>query len=301
MPSPTMVIRPARMNSRFGGRGGRRFRRLPFYIVLILLSILMILPLVWLVRSSLMDNAQIFIFPPEWIPDPFQWSNYPEALTAVPFKRFFLNTMILEICTVSGVLVTTMITAYAFSRLRWPGKNIVFAVLIATSMLPNAATIIPMFVFWREMGALDTFYPLTVPSWFGMGVYMGQGVFAIFLMRQFFMTIPRELDEAAYMDGANPLKVLWSVVLPLSKPAIMVISIFSFNDVWNNFLEPTLYLNSEEKLTMALGLASFKGLYNAQWGYLMAASATMVAPIILLFFIAQRYFIEGITLTGIKG
>lgn len=275
--------------------------RFSTYITLMLLSFLMILPLIWLVRSSLMDNAQIFIFPPEWIPSPFRWSNYPEALTAVPFSRFFLNTMTLELLTVSGVLVTTIISAYTFARLRWPGRNIVFGVLMATGMLPGAATLIPMFVLWREVGALDSFIPLALPSWFGAGVYTGQGVFAIFLMRQFYLSIPRELDEAAYMDGAGPLTVLWRVIIPLSKPALLVITVFSFNDVWNQFLEPTLYLSSESNFTMALGLASFKGLYNAQWGYLMAASATMVAPIILLFFLAQRYFIEGITLTGIKG
>ncbi|MFD0671410.1 carbohydrate ABC transporter permease [Cohnella sp. GCM10027633] len=296
-PVGTTLSKPPRIAR---GRGLKE-RKIGTYATLFALSFLMILPLVWLLRSSLMDNAQIFIFPPEWIPEPFRWSNYPEALTAVPFSKFFLNTMTLELLTVSGVLVTTTITAYTFARLRWPGKNIVFGVLLATAMLPSASTLIPMFVFWREMGALDSFIPLFLPSWFGAGVYTGQGVFAIFLMRQFFMTIPRELDEAAYMDGANPLTVLWHIVLPLSKPAILVITIFSFNDVWNQFLEPTLYLSSEDKYTMSLGLASFKGLYNAQWGYLMAASATMIAPIILLFFLAQRYFIEGITLTGIKG
>lgn len=275
--------------------------RMVTYFILIIGSLLMIMPLVWLLRSSLMDNAQIFIFPPQWIPDPFQWSNYPEALTTVPFGTYFLNTMTIEVFVLAGVLVTSVITAYSLARLRWAGRNVVFAGVLGSMMLPSAVTIIPLFILWRELNALDSLLPLIVPAWFGGGAYIGQGAFQIFLLRQFFMSIPKELDEAAYMDGGTPLTVLWRVVIPLSTPALIVVGIFTFIDVWNNFLEPVLYLNSEENFTLALGLATFKGLYNAQWGYLMAASMAMVAPIILLFFIGQRYFIEGITLTGIKG
>lgn len=275
--------------------------RLLTYTILILGSILMIMPLLWLVRSSLMDNSQIFIFPPQWIPNPFQWNNYPEALTSVPFGKYFINTAIIEVFVITGVLFTSIITAYSLARLQWPGRNVLFAGILGSMMLPSAVTIIPLFVLWRELGALDSLIPLTVPAWFGGGAYIGQGAFQIFLLRQFFMTIPKELDEAAYMDGGTPFAVMWRVIIPLSTPALIVVGIFTFIDVWNNFLEPVLYLNSEEHFTLALGLATFKGLYNAQWGYLMAASMAMVAPIIALFFIGQRYFIEGITLTGIKG
>jgi len=155
--------------------------------------------------------------------------------------------------------------------------------------------LIPTFMLWKSLGAINTYLPLIVPAWFG------GGAFNIFLLRQFFNTIPRDLDEAAYMDGANPLIVLWRIMLPLSKPALIVVTIFAFIGTWNDFLGPLIYLSSDEKFTLALGLASFRGLYNAQWGYLMAASSAVVAPIIVLFFFGQRYFIEGITLTGIKG
>lgn len=269
--------------------------RLFIYLLLIVGSIMMMFPFFWLLRSSLMDNSQIFVFPPEWIPNPFMWSNYTEALTTVPFCKYFMNTMTIELFTVTGVLITSIMSAYSFSRLKWPGRDIVFSVLLATMMLPYAVTLIPNFMLWRSLGALDSFVPLTVPAWFG------GGAFNIFLLRQFFMSIPKELDEAAYMDGAKPFTVLWKVIVPLSKPALIVVGIFSFIGVWNDFLGPIIYLNSADHFTLALGLATFKGLYNAQWGYLMAASAAIVSPIVVLFFLAQRYFIEGITLTGIKG
>ncbi|WP_372633059.1 carbohydrate ABC transporter permease [Cohnella sp.] len=265
------------------------------YVLLIVGSIGMIFPFVWLIRSSLMENSQIFVFPPEWIPDPFKWSNYKEALTSVPFGRYFLNTLTIELFVISGVLITSVMAAYSFARLNWPGRNLVFALLLGSMMLPYAVTLIPNFMLWRSLGGINTFMPLTVPAWFG------GGAFNIFLLRQFFMGIPKELDEAAYMDGAAPYRVLWTIIVPLAKPAMIVVAIFSFIDVWNDFLGPIIYLNSNEKFTLALGLATFKGLYNAQWGYLMAASATIVAPILVLFFFAQRQFIEGITLTGIKG
>ena len=301
MPNPATVVRSRMLKSR--ARRGSPFKpaRLLLYALLIAGSALMMMPLLWLVRSSLMDNAQIFVFPPEWMPHPFQWRNYPEALTSVPFGRYFLNTAFIEVCVLGGVLLISVITAFSFARLRWPGRQFVFFTMLGTMMLPSAVTIIPLFVMWREFGALNTFVPLTVPAWFGGGAYIGQGAFQIFLLRQFFLSIPKELDEAAYMDGASPIAVLWKIIVPLSVPALLVVGIFTFIDVWNNFLEPVLYLNDEAHFTLSLGLATFKGLYNANWGYLMAASTAMIAPIILLFFIGQRYFIEGITLTGIKG
>ncbi|MMZ44251.1 L-arabinose transport system permease protein AraQ [compost metagenome] len=269
--------------------------RIVLYIVLIMGSVLMLLPFVWLIRSSLMGTSQIFVFPPEWVPSPFQWSNYPEALTSVPFGRYFLNTFLIEVCVLAGVMLTSIVSAFTFARLRWPGRNLIFSLLIGSMMLPYAVTLIPTFVMWRELGGLNTFLPLIVPAWFG------GGAFNIFLMRQFMLTIPRDLDEAAYMDGGTPLTVLWRVVVPLSSPALIVIGIFTFIDVWNDFLGPIIYLSDEKHFTLALGLATFRGLNNTNWPYLMAASSTILAPIVLIFFIGQRYFIEGITLTGIKG
>ncbi|WP_117213639.1 carbohydrate ABC transporter permease [Allorhizocola rhizosphaerae] len=271
--------------------------RVLLYLALIAGAVPTLVPFVWLVRSALMQDSQMFIAPPEWIPDPFQWSNFTQALTAQPFGRYFLNTVVIAVISVLGTVLTCSIAAFSFSRLRWRGRNVVFAVLLSGVMLPYAVTLIPTFVMWQELGALNTIAPLTVPSWFAGA---GGGVLNVFLLRQFFLTIPFELDEAAYIDGASPWRVFWMVVMPLSKPALIVVTIFTFIGTWNDFLGPLLYLNDEEKYTLSIGLASFQSIYITQWGYLMAASAAVIAPIIALFFFLQRYFIEGVTLTGIK-
>ena len=258
-------------------------------------SVLMLFPLVWLVRSSVMDLAQIFVFPPEWIPNPWQWQNYPEALTTIPFLRYFLNTMTILVPTVLGTVVTSSLAAYGFSRLRWPGRDLTFNVLLTTLMLPYAVTLIPTFLLWARLDLVNTFYPLIIPHWFG------GGIFYIFLLRQFFRTIPKELDEAALIDGANPLQILWYIIVPLSRPALMAVAIFATLASWNDFLGPLIYLNDSRNFTLALGLAEFTGLYSSQWHLLMAASTVVIVPVVILFFFAQRYFIEGIALTGSKG
>ncbi|MEU8227506.1 carbohydrate ABC transporter permease [Kribbella sp. NPDC048915] len=276
----------------------RRARRVLVYAVLIAGVVPTVLPFIWLVRSALMNNNQMFIAPPEWIPRPFEWRNFTDALTAQPFARYFLNTMIIEVFTVTGTLLTCSIAAFSFSRLRWRGRNVVFGILLSGLMLPQAVLLVPTFLMWDAAQAINTYYPLIVPAWFGGA---GGGIFNVFLLRQFFLTIPYELDEAAYIDGASPWRVFWQVIVPLSKPALMVVGIFTFIRTWNEFLDPLIYLNDSSKFTLALGLASFQGTYNAQWGYLMAAATATILPIILLFFFAQRYLIEGVTLTGVKG
>ncbi|WP_188196157.1 carbohydrate ABC transporter permease [Nonomuraea sp. SYSU D8015] len=298
----TAVAAPEKAGSRGvaptqGLRKPRRYGRILLYVALVLGAIPTLLPFVWLVRSALMQDAQMFVSPPEWIPSPFQWSNFGEALTSQPFGRYFVNTLVIAVISVLGTVLTCSVAAFSFSRLRWRGRDVVFALLLSGVMLPYAVTLIPTFVMWQELGALDTIAPLTVPSWFAGA---GGGVFNIFLLRQFFLTIPFELDEAAYIDGASPWRVFWTIVMPLSKPAIIVVTIFTFIGTWNDFLGPLLYLQSEENYTLSLGLASFQSMYLTQWGYLMAASAAVIAPIIALFFFLQRYFIEGVTLTGIK-
>lgn len=282
-------------------RRAKRTRLVGRFVVLLALylgAVVTLVPFVWLIRSSLMKPRQIFTFPVEWIPDPFVWENFPRALTAVDFRQYFINTMIIEVGTVCGTLISCTLAAFAFSRLRWRGRNIVFGVLLSSLMLPYAVTLIPTFLLWRELRALDTFVPLIAPSWFGSGL---GGVFNIFLLRQFFMTIPRDLDEAAYLDGASPIRVLVEIILPLARPALIVVGIFTFIAVWNDFLGPLIYLTSEDNYTLAIGLRSFTSIYSAQWDLLMAASTAIIAPVVLLFFLAQRYFIEGIALTGIKG
>jgi multiple sugar transport system permease protein len=292
--------RPARTRGVTPTAGLRRHRHLGkilLYLALAAGAVPTLLPFVWLVRSALMLDDQMFVAPPQWIPAPFAWDNFSGALTAQPFGLYFVNRVIVAVVTVLGTVLTCSVAAFGFSRLRWRGRDLVFALLLSGVMLPYAVTIIPTFVMWQELGALDTFVPLTVPAWFGGA---GGGVFNIFLLWQFFLTIPFEFDEAAYIDGASPWRVFWTIVMPLSKPAIVVVTIFTFIGSWNDFLGPLLYLQSEEKYTLSLGLASFQSIYITQWGYLMAASAAVIAPIVALFLFLQRYFMEGVTLTGIK-
>lgn len=275
-----------------------RLATIATYTILTVGAVCCLLPFVWLLRSAVMSEGQIFTAPPEWWPDPFVWSNFPDALTEVPFATYFGNTMLLEACVIPGTVLTCAVSAFTFSRLRWTGRNMVFGILLTSLMLPYAVTLIPTFVAWQELGFVGTYTPLVVPAWFGGAA---GGMFTVFLLRQFFLTIPKDLDDAAYIDGASPLRVFWSIILPLSKPALVVVTVFTFIAVWNDFLNPLIYLNDPDTFTLALGLADFKGVYTSQWGYLMAASAAVIAPIILIFFFAQRRLLEGITLTGIKG
>ena len=267
---------------------------LPSYIILICGSFFMLMPLVWLVRSSFMMEHQIFEFPPVWIPEPITFQNYPAVFEAVPFLRYFFNTFIILIPSVVGVVISCCMAAYAFSRLNWPFRDLIFAILMTTLMLPYAVTLIPTFLIWAKLGLVNTYWPLIIPKWFG-------AIFYIFLLRQFFLTIPKELDDAAKLDGANPLQILWYILLPLSRPALITVAIFAALAEWNDFLGPLIYLNQDEYFTLAIGLAQFTGLYHSQWNLLMAASTIVIVPVIILFFFAQKHFIEGIVLTGTKG
>jgi len=274
----------------------RRKRTLKIFIYILLFfgAVISSLPFMWLIRSSFMEMGQIFIFPPEWIPRPFTWQNYPEALTVVPFARYLINTMTIVVGVEAGVLLTSTLCAFSFARLRWPSRNLIFGILLTSLMLPYAVALIPTFILWSYLGGVNTFAPLIVPAWFG------GGIFNIFLLRQFFLTIPFALDEAAYIDGATPLQVYWSVILPLAKPVLIVVAIFTFIGVWNDLLGPVIYLTDPDKFTLAIGLAQFRSMYSAQWHLLMAASTVVTLPIVIIFFIAQRYFIQGIVLTGLK-
>ncbi|MGH2534588.1 MAG: carbohydrate ABC transporter permease [Thermomicrobiales bacterium] len=285
----------ARRRPRVGQHGRRRIGVTLTYLLCLACSAVMLLPLAWLVRSSFMQIEQIFIFPPEWLPEPWSWDNYPDVFETVPAVRYFLNTLRIALLVVTGTVITASLSAYGFARLRWPGRDVVFAVLMTTLMLPYAVTLIPTFILWSELGLTNTIVPLTLPAW------CGGHIFYIFLLRQFFRAIPRDLDEAAMLDGANPLRILWDIVIPLSRPALITVAIFSFLFTWNDFLNPLIYLTDERQFTLALGLSQFKGLYTSEWHLLMAASAMVITPILMLFFIAQRYFIQGIALTGIKG
>lgn len=276
-------------------RRRRSSKRVLLYAVLIVGAVPTVLPFIWLVRSALMNSNQIFTAPPEWIPKPFAWDNFSGALTKVSFGRYFVNTFVIEFFVLVGTLFSCSLAAFSFSRLRWRGRDLVFGLLLTGVMLPYAVTLIPTFMAWNQLGAINTIFPLTVPAFFASGA-----AFNIFLLRQFFLTIPYELDEAAYIDGASPFTVFWRIILPLSRPPLIVVSIFTFMAVWNDYLNQLIYINDQRKFTLALGLASFQGEYTAQWGYLMAAAAIVMVPVVVLFFFAQRYFIEGVTLSGIK-
>ncbi len=265
------------------------------YVALLLISVMFIIPFVWLLRSSVMDLSQIFIMPPEWIPKPFHWDNFERALTILPFGTFFKNTLIIVSSVIVGTVVTSTIAAFGFSRIKWKGRDTVFAILMTSMMLPAAVTLIPSFLGWKTLGFYDTFYPLIVPA------YFGGGIFNIFLLRQFYMTIPRDFDEAAFVDGANYFQIYWRILLPLSRSAVIVVALFTFLGSWNDFMGPLIYLKSDSRFTLALGLQMFQGSYTAQWDLLMAASATVVLPCVIVFLVGQRYFLEGITLTGLKG
>lgn len=265
------------------------------YPLLLFGTLFSLLPLYWLVRSSFMSMGQIFQLPPIWIPKPFRWSNYTKAFSVVPFGQYYLNTAFIVVSVVIGTVVSSSLSAYAFARLRWKGRNIVFAGLMASMMLPFAVTMIPLFVTWSRMGFSNTYVPLIVPAW------LGGGASNIFLLRQFYRTIPRELDESAFIDGANYFQIYFHILLPLTKSALIVVGMFAFMGSWNDFLGPLIYLNSTSKYTVSLGLRMFQGMYNAEWHLMMAASTIAILPVMTVFFIGQKYIVEGITLTGIKG
>jgi multiple sugar transport system permease protein len=289
--------RPASTAAWWRGRQfGEISHRVIVYALLTLLSLVFVFPLFWMVTTALKPDYQVFLWPPKWIPDPVQWSNFREALTdpLLPFHVFVKNTMIIEVGMIVGRLLSCTLVAYGFARLRAPGRDFLFGILLATLMLPQAAVLIPRFLLFSRLGWINTFRPLIVPAWLGEA-------YAIFLMRQFFRTIPRELEEAATIDGASTFQVITRIIVPLSVPVLTVITILSFKDIWNNLLDPLLYLNDASKYTVAVGLAYFNGQFDVKMNQLMAASVAMLIPVLLLFFVAQRAFVEGITMTGLKG
>lgn len=276
-------------------RGKKKISKSIIYIILFLISFVCLVPFYWMIRSSLMDMSQIFTMPPIWIPKPIKFSNYKEALTMLPFGRYFLNTLFVVVFTVLGTVITSSLCAYSFSRIEWKGRDTVFGILLTAMMIPFAVTLIPTFIGWQKLGVVNSYAPLIVPAWFG------GGVFNVFLLRQFFRTIPKELDEAARIDGAGHFTIYSKIIIPLSKPSLIVVSLFSFMGSWNDFLGPLVYLNDGDKFTLSLGLMQFQGMYSAQWQYMMAAATVVLVPIVIIFFIGQKYFIEGISMSGMKG
>jgi ABC-type glycerol-3-phosphate transport system permease component len=271
-----------------------------FYLLASALALVFVIPFLWLLSSSLKKPIEIYIFPPIWIPSPIQWGNYANVLFGdVPFLLFFQNTVIITSLAMFGQLVSATLVAYGFARFDFPGRDALFVLVLSTLMLPDQVTLIPLYLTFNRLGWLNTYLPLIVPA------YFGGGAFSIFLLRQFLRTLPRDLDEAAILDGCNSLGVLWWVLLPLTRPALGTLAIFSFIYHWNDFIGPLIYLNNSEKFTLSLGLSYFRyvaqaGVGEPQEHLLMAASVLMVLPVIVLFFLAQRYFVQGVVLSGVN-
>ncbi len=264
------------------------------HLLLATVGLLFFLPFFWLVSTSLKELDQIFSLPPVWIPHPIRWQNYPEALSYFPFLRQLSNTLIVACSTTALTLISSTLVAYSFSRLRWVGRNLCFFLMLITMMLPYQVTMIPLFIIYRSLNWVNSFLPLIVPHAFGVP-------FFIFLLRQFFLRIPKDLDDAATIDGCSEVGILRDIILPLAKPALATVALFQFLGSWNDFLGPLIYLNDPDKYTLPLGIQVFVSTTGVQWSWMMAATTVLTFPVIILFFFTQRTFIQGIALTGIKG
>lgn len=274
----------------------KKLQRLLIYVVVIFLACVILVPFFWMISTALQAEGDIFAWPPQWIPDPPQWHNFVDAWTALPFNRYLANTIFILVLGLVAEIISSTIVAYGFARFRFPGSNLIFLILLATMMLPFHVTLIPTFLIWQKLGLTGQFDPLVLRAW------TAWGPFYIFLLRQFFMTLPRELDDAAEIDGANFFQTFLFVMLPQIRPALLAVGIFAFRGYWNDFLGPLIYLTNMELYTLNVGMYFFMGGVNEapQWNYLMAMSTLVALPVIVLFFAAQRYFIEGITFTGMK-
>lgn len=257
-------------------------------------GLLFVFPVVWMLLASTRNDAEIFLFPPEIIPRHWAWSNYYDAFTYIPYLQYTWNTTFISGLNVVGTIFSCTLAAYAFARVHWHGRSALFILVLSTMLLPYPVTLIPLYVVFKTFGMLGTFAPLIVPSFFG-------NAFFIFLLRQFFMTIPRELDEAARIDGSNHLGIFMRIILPLSRPALAVVALLTFLNNWTDLFGPTIYLTNSNLYTLSLGLEQFKGQHTFHWSSLMAASVLFILPIVILFVTAQKSFIQGISMTGLKG
>ena len=262
--------------------------------LLVLVGITFFLPFFWLIATSLKTDKQLFAFPPVWIPDPMMFSNYPQALSYIPFLVYLKNTLVISFISVVGTIFSCSLVAYSFARIPWKGRHFFFIVLLSTMMIPHQVTLIPVLMIFKTLGWVGSIKPLVIPAFFG-------SAFFIFMLRQFFMSIPFELSDAARIDGCNEFGIFWRIMLPLCRPALATVVLFTFIGSWNDFLGPLIYLSDESQYTLSLGLQQFLSQHGAEWSLLMAASTVMVMPIVILFFFTQKTFIQGIALTGIKG
>jgi ABC-type glycerol-3-phosphate transport system permease component len=272
------------------------------YVILVAGAVFLIAPLLWMISTSLKAPGKELTFPPQWIPNPTVWYNYLEIWSFKPFARYFYNSFVITFGATAGSMLVSSLVAFGFARMRFWGRDVLFAILLSTLMLPAVVTLLPTFILFKELRWLDTFLPLIVPSWLGQGAY-GQGAFYIFLMRQFYLTIPYEFDEAARVDGANPIQIYWRIILPLSVPALVAVGIFSFLANWNDFLYPVVFLSSPQMLTVALGMRSMMQAAErgVPWGLLMVISFLTIIPPVVVLLVGQKYFIRGVVMSGLAG
>jgi multiple sugar transport system permease protein len=297
-PSP-VISDPAPLTPKRPSRRRRTLRKIRAsaakHVVLIALSAVFALPLAWMILTSFKSAAQALAQPVVWWPHPFLAGNYPQLFSALPFFRFFWNTFLYAGITIVGVCISSSLVAYGFSRLRWPGRDAVFYVMLMTLIMPFVCTLIPLFILYKHVNWIGSYLPLEVPTFFG------SSVFSTFLLRQFFMTIPQSLSDAARIDGASEFYIYSRIILPLAKPAMATVILFQFIYCWNDFLGPLIYISNQSSYPLSLGLNLILGDYTTNWAWVMAGATAATAPIVILFFLTQRTFIQGIALTGTKG
>lgn len=261
--------------------------------VLIILSITMLIPFFWMISTSLMGELEVYSYPPKFIPDKIMWNNYIDAFKILPFDRYFINSIIVTLLSVVGQLVTCSMAAFAFSRMNFKGRNLIFGIYISTMMIPAIVTLIPSFLIINTFGWMNSYWALITP--------LLTSVWGIFLLRQFFQTIPKDYEDAARIDGAGDFIIYSKIILPISKPALATLAVFSFMGTWKDFLWPLIVTNSNEMRTVEVGIAMYHSLHSTNWPYQMAAAVVVMMPIIIIFFFMQKYFIKGISLSGVKG
>jgi len=264
------------------------------FLVLVFFAGVFVAPVYWMVTTSLKSSPEVFRLPPVWWPPHLRWHNYPDALDYFPFVRYAKNTLRIAVPVAFGTTVSSAMVAYGFSRLRWPGRDLVFYLVLATLMIPSWVTLVPLYILFNRIGWVDTYRPLVVPAFFG-------DPFSIFLLRQFFLRQPQDLVDAARVDGATHLRIFAQIILPLSRPALAVVALFAFINSWTDFFNPLIYLSNPDKYTLQIGLFNFFAQHFVNWPGFMAASVVVLAPVVVIFFLAQKTFIEGITFTGLRG
>ena len=286
------AVEPARLGLRRGTK--IRWSHVATYVALVGVAATFLAPLIWMLSTSLKTGPQAIATPPVWLPEPVVWSNYGEALTRINFPLALRNSLIYAVPSVIGTVMSCSLVAYGFARVQWPGRDIVFLILLATMMLPTQVTFIPLYVTFSRLGWIGTFLPLLIPTFLG-------NPFFIFLLRQFFRSIPDELSDAARMDGASELRILTRIIIPLSWPALITVALFTFIEKWGDFFGPLIYLRNPDLYPLSIALQSFQSSHKTEWPLVMAAAAVIALPLVVIYFLAQKKFVEGITFSGLKG